>query len=413
MIRNSYTLKVGDTTLSDFEFIAGPMAAISIPQPPRKPETFLAACFEGGATPIMAPRDADLKLYLQDMITIKKSMQDCYIGANIFAPWEIAADFIKKMGKHAQSLPDFIDINAIELNFDEIMPLLKNIESPIYLGFNQPISIYTFRKFLRSKEYAFLVDRIADRKLKFYLPQGFGGGHLPILKAEQAKQDWTSGLIEEVLGLNEEFNVTVPFIVEKGMLTKDDFVSVILKYADYPGFCGVRFASLLELTEASGLSTTSKTFLADIINNDRRDMLIPIRSVIGAGKPGKSKNVRGGVITYVAATKLAKKIHEIQCAGDDFPKFSRPYNSEALILQLETGKKSGKKNICGKCITKCPREYCELGGAWEAINENGDLDASLLHISPRVFDIDPEYINAPTAFVVKDIINKVTAHFTP
>ena len=118
------------------------------------------------------------------------------------------------------------------------------------------------------------------------------------------------------------------------------------------------------------------------------------------------------MITYVAATKLAKKVHDIQCAGDDFPKFSRPYNSEALSLQLETGKKSGKTNICGKCIAKCPREYCELGGAWESISEKGDLDASLLHISPRVFDIDPAYIQAPTEFVIKDIITKVTAHFS-
>lgn len=411
MKRNCYTIQVGDHTLNDFEFIVGPMAIISTPSPPRKPESFIAACFEGGATPITAPREADIETYLNDIIAIKSSMQDCYIGANIFAPWNIAADFIGAMTQEKSLLPDFIDINAIELNFKAIMPLLHTIKKPIYLGFNQPISIYTFSKYLQTPEYSFLVDRIADGRLKLYLPQSQGGGHLPILMEEQANQDWTSTLIEEVQKINEQFNITVPFIIEKGMLTVDDFVQVIQKYAQYPGFSGVRFASLLELTHASALSDIAKEYLADIIKNNRRDMMIPIRSVIGASKTANGKNVRGGVITYVVATRLARKINEVQCAGDQFPKFSRPYKWDALFYQIETAKKSGRTNVCGKCIPKCPKEYCELGAGWESANENCSIEASLFHISPKVFDIDPVYINAPTEFVVSDTIKKILAHF--
>lgn len=411
MQRNSYTIQVEDKTLEDFEFIAGPMAAISIPQPPRAPETFISACFRGGATPITAPRDADLELYMQDALAIKKNLMDCYIGANIFAPWGIAAGFIKAMGKQKDPLPDFIDINAIELNFEEIMPLLKEVEKPIYLGFNQPISIYTFKKYLQTREYSYLVDRMAEGKLKLYLPQNHGGGHLPILKEEQAQLDWTADLLQEVLTMGKEFNLTVPFIVEKGMLSVDDFVGVIRKYAEYPGFSGVRFASLLELTQDSGLNRSSKDFLVDMLKNNRREMIIPIRSVIGANKIQKSKRVRGGVISYVAATKLAKKIHEVQSDGAGFPKFSRPYRLDAIITQIETAKKNNRVNICERCIPKCPKEYCELGAAWESVVADGSVDTSLLHISPRIFDIDPEYIDAPTDFVVRDTITKVLAHF--
>ncbi len=411
MKKNRYTLQVDGRVLKDFEFIVGPMAAISIPQPPEVPEAFVAACFKGGATPIIAPRDADLELYMQDAIAIKKSLIDCYIGANIFAPWSIAAGFIHAMGRQKERLPDFIDINAIELNFEEILPLLKGVERPIYLGFNQPISIYTFKKHIQTSKYSYLVDRIAAGELKLYLPQNHGGGHLPILKKEQARLDWTGDLLEEVLMMGKELNVTVPFIIEKGMLTVDDFVAVIRKYAKYPGFSGVRFASLLELTQASGLNRRSKDFLADMIRNKRRDMMIPIRSVIGANKMPKAKRVRGGVISYVAATKLARKINEVQSDGEDFPKYSRPYKVDAIITQLETLKKNNRTNICEKCLPKCPKEYCELGAAWESVIADGDLDASLLHISPRIFDIDPKYIHAPTDFVVKDTITKVLAHF--
>lgn len=411
MKKNSYTIQVNNIRIDDFEFISGPMAAISVPQPPLKPESFIVDCFEGGATPIIAPRDPDLNLYLKDLIAIKKSMQDCYIGANIFAPWGIAAGFIEAMGKQDAILPDFIDINAIELNFEAILPLLKNVKTPIYLGFNQPISIYTFRKRLQTKTYSYLIDRIADGRLKLYLPQGHGGGHLPILKKEQSRQDWTTGLLKEVIDMGNELNLTVPFIVEKGMVTVEDFVNVIQKYAQYPGFSGVRFASLLEMTQTSGLSDASKAFLADIVKNNRREMLIPIRSIIGASKGSKGKTVRGGVITYVAATELAKKVFEVQSSGNDFPVFSRPYKPDALLLQVDTAKRSGRTDLCGKCISGCPQEYCELGGAWESIDANGDLNAALLHISPKIFNIDPNYINAPTDFVVRDTIRKVLAQF--
>lgn len=412
MKKNSYSIRVGDITLENFEFIAGPMAAISIPQPPRKPETFIAACFKGGATPIIAPRDADLDIYLQDVITIKKRMPDSFIGANIFAPWGIAANFIKAMSQQEEILPDFIDINAIELNFNEIMPLLKEIRKPIYLGINQPISIYTFKKYLQKKEYAYLIDKIALGTLKLYLPQSYGGGHLPILKKEQTNQDWTASLLDEVLAINEEYKLTTRFIVEKGMLTVDDFVQVIQKYSQYPGFSGVRFASLLELTRESGLNDSAKAFLADIVQHQKRDMLIPIRSVIGASKPSRGRVVRGGVITFVAATALAQKIHNVQCAGEDFPKFSRPYKVDALLHQVGTVKKREQRtDICGKCIRNCPQEYCELGAAWESVIESGDIDAALMHISPRILEIDPAYIGAPTDVVVRDTIQNVLQRF--
>lgn len=411
MRKNAYDITVDGKTLKGFEFISGPMAAISIPQPPRQPEEFIESCFEGGATPIIAPRDPELSLYLDEIKKIKKRMSDCYIGANIFAPWWIAPGFIEKIPKLGKYKPDFVDINAIELNFAEIMPLLKKIELPLYIGINQPISVYTFKKYMFQKEYSYLIDRIKEGKIKFYLPQSHGGGHLPILKKEQENTNWTEGLLDEVLAIGKEIDTTIPFIVEKGMLTVDDFVNVIRKYSSYPGFSGVRFASVLELTKESGLNEKSKELLTDVVKNKRTDMMIPIRSVIGGSKSANKKTVRGGVISYVVATELARKINEVQCGEEDFPRFSRKYSMDALRTQIQTAKKAKRKNICKKCIIKCPKEYCELGGAFESVENNGDLNVSLIHVTPKIFDIDPAYIGASATFVISDLIEKVLGHF--
>lgn len=405
MKRNTYDFTVKGHTIKNFEFIAGPMAGISIPHPPRPPHEFLMGAFNGGATPIAAITHLEPDIYINSIKQVKALMGDRYFGANMFAPWASTVEFIKKFNQLGDESPSFLDLNAIELNYENIMPLLKDVdkELPLYLGINQPISVYTFKKYLLNKEYAFLIERIESGKLKLYFPNSQGGGHLPILAKEDAEKNWVDEMLKELHSLEEEIHMTIPFIVEKGMMTVDDFVNTIVRYGVYPSFSGVRFASCLEVTTESGLNATSKALITKAVKEQNKKMIIPVRSNIGAKKFKKGRRVRGGVITYMLATEIAKIVHEIQCEDEDFPKYNRTYNPTAIIDQAES---TEEPRPCRLCIKDCPKEFCEVKGAFDSVVEDGNINLALILISPKIFQIDPAYLNASVTFVVQDIIQK-------
>ena len=402
MIKHSYNITVRGRTLKDFEFIVGPMIMLSIPQPPRQPEEFIFAAFNGGATPIAAPREIEGDTYLADMRIIRRKMEDRYFGANIFAVWKIAYKIIKGFNKLGADSPDFLDINGIELYFPELLLLLKDVTVPIYLGITQPISIYTFKKFLLQKEYSFLLNRIESGTLKLYLPNNRGGGHLPVLMKKQEKINWIDALIKEVMDIEKAIKMPIPFIIEKGLMTVDDFVNTIVKYSQYPSFSGIRFASILEMTKESGLNQASKMLLTKIVTENKKEMIIPIHSCVAASKYKNGMKVRGGLIIYVVATKIARMIHEIQCNGKDFPQYSRLYNPMVLVNQAITT----SRRVCHLCNDSCPMEFCEIKGSWDSTSLDGSIDDALIFISPRIFEIDPRYINASATFVVQDLIQQ-------
>lgn len=410
MKKNTRSFTVNNKLIENFEFIVGPMAGVSIPHPPRDPEEFIIGAYNGGAIPIAGINHLDTDIYFEDIKRIKSKMADRYFGANILAFWHCAGEFIERFGAlNDEESPPFIDINGIDLNIEGLLPLLKNISDKrdIYLGFYLPISLYNFKKQLKRKENAFLLDRFEAGTLKLYIPNNFGGGHLPILKKEQLDVPWADELLHEIIGIEEEFNISIPFIVEKGMMTVDDFVQTISKYSAYPNFTGVRFASNLELTKESGLNDDTKKFITDIVRNKRDDMIIPIRGCSGTNKFKRGTRVRGGIIIWVAATPLALEVHNMQCDGEDFPKYNRTYSSALHKRQLSDISSEDRKTFCHLCLReKCPREYCEVRGAFEAVFSEGTLDNAIIGVSPRIINLDPNYIDAPVSFVVEDIIEK-------
>jgi hypothetical protein len=409
MKKNSYDITVHGRTIRDFEFIAGPLAALTIPQPPRKPEEFILGAFEGGATPIAGISHLEPDTYIADLKKIKARLGDAYFGANMFAPWTSTLEFIEKFCHLGDESPSFLDLNAIEINYTGILPLLANVplSIPIYLGINQPFSVYTFRKLLADKAYAFMLERIAAGQLKLYFPNNFGGGHLPILQRNQEQTDWLGALIQELQGLEQEFKLTIPFIVEKGMMTVTDFVNTIVRYAAYPSFAGIRFGSCLLVSKECGLNQGCKDLLATIIRSKKTDRIIPIRSnIIGSKKFKKGRRVRGGVVSYVLATEIAKTIHEIQSEGEDFPQFNRAYNPTVLVEQATT---VPDHRICQLCVKDCPREFCEVKGAYDAAAADGDVNQAIVLVSPRIVDIDERYIGAPISFMMQDMIGQTLA----
>jgi len=412
MQKNSYVINVNGRQLNDFEFIVGPMAAVSIPLPPRAPEEFIMSAFKGGATPIIAPREPDASVYIKDIQQIRSRMKGNYIGANVFGLWKIFGEFLDRFNA-LEEKTDFLDINGIEFDFKNLIPLLKTVDVnlPLYLGLNQPISVYTFRKYLDDRNFSFLLERLERGTLKLYLPQNRGGGHLPILKKNQEGGDWAGDLIKEVVAIEEEIKLPVPFIVEKGMLTVDDFVETISRYSVYPNFCGVRFASLMEISRESGLSKASKDLLASIIRNKRSDMILPTRSIMANTRNKKAGKVKGGSIAYAVATPIVKKIYELQCDGDDFPKYSRPYKPDVLKHQISELKRLSDlfegKSLCRSCFKNCPMEYCEMKGAWDGVSDMGNTDDAIIHVSPNIINADQTYINAPADFIIRDLIGKV------
>jgi hypothetical protein len=405
MKRNTYDITVAGRKLKGFEFIVGPMAGLSIPQPPRAVEDFILGAFEGGATPIVGHRDIEVDKVIADIRQIKRKMVGRYFGVNVLGVWKMAPKFISKFNELGDDSPDFLDVNGVELYFDAILPLLKDVKVPITLGIHQPVSIHGLKKELLKGRYAFLIERIQAGTLRLCLPQGKGGGHLPILIKRCEKLDWLSALLEEVQQLEAAIGSPVPFIVEKGMTTVDDFVRTIVEYSRYESFSGVRFASNLELTRESGLNVASKLLLTEIVKEQKRDMIIPIRSVIANSKFKGGMRVRGGLIVYVVATRIAGMIHKIQCEHSDFPRLSRTYNPTVLVYQA--GK--DRRRVCHLCFQNCPLEYCELKGAHDAVSPDSDVDDALIIVSPRIIDMDQRYIGAPVSFVVHDLIEKTLA----
>ena len=112
--------------------------------------------------------------------------------------------------------------------------------------------------------------------------------------------------------------------------------------------------------------------------------------------------VRGGVFTYVVATRIARMIHEIQCDGEDYPQFSRTYNPAVLVYQAS----KNERRVCHLCLDGCPQEYCELKGSYDSVCPDSHVDDALIIVSPRIFEIDQRYIGAPVAFVVHDLIEQ-------
>jgi len=402
MIRNTYDIAVNGRTLRDFEFIVGPMIGVSMPHSPRQPEEFVLGSFCGGGTPIVAPRDIEVSQYIEDIARIRRRMEDRCFGANVLGMLQMAPDFIKEFSKLGDDGPEFLDLSAIELDFDTILPLLKDVRVPISMGIYQPSSVLTFQKLLLRKEYSFLIDRLRSGALRLSLPRNKGGGHLPILLRKHEKLNWLDNLIREVMDLGEAIDTPIPFIVEKGMMTVDDFVDTIIEYSQYPGFAGLRFASNLLLTKESGLAPASKELLAKVVREQRRDMIIPIRSFIANTKFNKGMNVRGGLVIYVVGTRIAKMIHEIQCGGRDFPQFSRTYNPAVLVHQAT----SIERRVCHLCSNECPLEYCEVKGSYDAVCPDSDVDDALIIVSPTILDIDQSYIDAPVGSVVQDLIKQ-------
>ena len=402
MIKNTYDITVKGKTLRDFEFIVGPMAAISVPLPPRQPEEFVLGSFNGGATPIVAPRDVEVDTYIEDIRKIKGKMEDRYFGVNVLGLWQIAPDFIKEFNKLGDDSPDFLDVNAVELKFDTILPLLKDVKVPITMGISQPLSVYAFKKLLLKKEYSFLIDRFKAGTLKLFLPRNRGGGHLPILMKKHDKLNWLDDLIQEAMSLEKAINTPVPFVVEKDMMTVDDFVNTIVKYSRYPSFSGIRFASNLELTKESGLSSAAKELLTTIVREQKRDMIIPIHSIIGNSRFKKGMQVKGGVFIHVVATRIARMIYGIQCDGKDSPQFSRTYNPAVLVYQAS----KSERRACHLCFDGCSQEYCEAKGSYDSVCPDSDVDDALIIVSPRIFEIDQRYIDASVDFVVRDLIEQ-------
>ena len=405
MKRNTYDITVAGRQLKGFEFIVGPMAGLSIPQPPRPVEDFILGSFEGGATPIVGHRHIEVDKALEDVRQIKRKMAGRYFGANIFCISKTAPYFITKFNELGDDSPNFLDINAAELYFDTILPLLKDVKVPILLGIYQPVSIHWLKKELLRGRYPFLIDRIQAGALRLCLPQNKGGGHLPILTKGHEKLDWLGALLRELEELETAIGLPVPFVITKGMTTVDDFVRTIVEYSRYESFSGVRFASNLELTRESGLNAGSKRLLAEIVRQQKRDMIIPIRGVIGNSKFKEGTRVRGGLIVYVVANRIAKMIQQIQCEGSDFPQLSRTYNPAVLVYQA--GK--DRRRVCHLCYENCPREYCEIKGVHDAVSPDSDVDDALIIVSPRIIDIDHRYVGAPVSFVVRDLIEQTLA----
>ena len=402
MTRNTYDIAVNGRTLRDFEFIVGPMIGISMSHFPRQPEEFILGSFSGGATPIAAPRDVDIDRYIEDIKRIRERMQERCFGANVLGLWVTAPDFIKEFSKLGDDGPEFLDLGAVDLDLDTILPLLKDVRVPISMSISQPTSVYTLRKLLLRNEYSFLVDRFGSGTLRLGLQRNKGGGHLPILLRKHEELNWLDLLIGEVMDLGKAIDLPIPFVVEKGMMTVDDFVDTIVEYSQYPGFTGIRFASNLQLTKESGLAPASKELLSTVVWEQRRDMIIPIRSVIANTKSNKGMKVRGGLIMHVVGTRIARMIHEIQCGGRDFPRFSRI--SDQSVLQYQAGK--DERRVCGLCFRGCPMEYCEVKGSYDAVCPDSDVDDALIIVSPKIFEIDQRYIGAPVSFVVHDLIEQ-------
>jgi len=298
--------------------------------------------------------------------------------------------------------PDFLDLNAVEHRFDTILPLLKDVQLPVSMGIYQPLSICSLKELLLRKKYSFLVERFRAGTLKLFLPRNRGGGHLPILMKSHEKLDWLDQLIREAMNLGEAINAPVPFIIEKDMMTANDFVNTIVEYSQYPSFSGIRFASNLLLTEESGLSVASKKLLSKIVREQKKDMIIPIRSIIGNSKFKKGTKVRGGAFLYVVATRIANTIYEIQCGGEDFPRFSRTCDPAVLWYQAS----KSEKTVCHLCFDNCPKEYCEAKGSHDSVCPDSDVDDALIIVSPRIFEIDERYIGASVTFVVQDLIEQ-------
>lgn len=405
MKRNTYDITVAGRQLKGFEFIVGPMAGLSIPQPPRPVEDFILGSFEGGATPIVGHRHLEVDKAIEDIRKIKERMAGRYFGANIFCISKTAPYFIRKFNELGNDSPNFLDINAAELYFDTILPLLEDVKVPILLGIYQPVSIHWLKKELLRGRFPFLIERIRVGALRLCLPQNKGGGHLPILTKGHEKLDWLGALLRELEELETAIGLPVPFVITKGMTTVDDFVRTIVEYSRYESFSGVRFASILELTRESGLNPESKRLLAEIVQQQKRDMIIPIRGVIGNSKFKGGTRVRGGLIVYVVANRIAKMIHQIQCEGSDFPQLSRTYNPAVLVYQA--GK--DRRRVCHLCYENCPHEYCEIKGIDVAVSPDNDIEDALIIVSPRIIDMDQQYIDAPVSFVVSDLIKQTLA----
>lgn len=405
MKRNTYDITVAGRQLKGFEFIVGPMAGLSIPQPPRPVEDFILGSFEGGATPIVGHRHIEIDKAIADVRQIKRKMAGRYFGANILGLWKTAPYFISKFNELGDDSPNFLDVNAAELYFDAILPLLKDVKVPILLGIYQPVSIHKLKKELLRGRYPFLIERIQAGTLRLCLPQNKGGGHLPILTKREEKLDWLGALLRELEELEAAIGLPVPFVITKGMTTVDDFVRTIVEYSRYESFSGVRFASNLELTRESGLSVASKRLLAEIVRQQKRDMIIPIRGVIGNSKFKGGMRVRGGLIVYVVATRIARMIHQNQCECSDFPRLSRTYNPAVLVYQA--GK--DRRRVCHLCYENCPREYCEVKGAHDAVSPDSDIEDALIIVSPGIIDMDQRYIDATVSFVVRDLIEQTLA----
>lgn len=406
MKRNTYTVEVNDTIIENFEFIIGPMLGINISPPPFKPEAFIESCFNGGATPIGGCKSLEVDENIQLTREMVRGMEDKYFGINLLCLWKNAAEFLHKFNQLGDESPGFIDFNAIEMVFEDFIPLIKDIKVPIHIGIHHPISIYTFKKHLLKKENSFLLDRIASKTLTLYLPRNVGGGHLPAITRRQLETNGLDDLLRELCAIEEEIKMPIPFIVEKGMMNVSDFTDVITEYSHYPSFTGVRFASNMLLSNETALNPALRSLIKDIISRQDADMIIPIRSQLAAVRKGTK--VRGGVLTHVVATKIMKKLHEIQCEGQDFPKMSRSYNPEILKHQAETTNSVQKKQ-CKNCHKDCAQEICGVQLSWHTLEKEGILDESTLTLSPKILQLDPDYIDAPAEYIVDDIITKTLA----
>jgi len=99
---------------------------------------------------------------------------------------------------------------------------------------------------------------------------------------------------------------------------------------------------------------------------------------------------------------MVKMIHTIQSGNEGFPQYSRIFNPAVLMHQAETT----DRRVCHLCNSKCPKEYCEIKGAWDSVAPDGNIDDAIIFVAPRILELDPEYVGSSATFVVRDLIQK-------